>query len=255
MTQTLSEERHSIESVRTLRQNVNVGGEPFGVVNADDVVVFAGWIFDGAALRVPRVFARVRDADIPGTTTRREDVAKALGPEALHAGFAVAVAIAAFRDRLLDVELVWEDVRGGRHPFGQRRIVVAGEGPIERSDAIVVDRCIDLDRQAPMGAENDLSPGAVLGVGGSGSAVASDGKPYAAAAVTIAGRVYQAEYGIGRERAAGSTENGVEFFAQVPSLRFGAGSFDIRARLYAGDGTAIESARAVRVRFAGVVPQ
>jgi hypothetical protein len=251
MAQAPSRDTHSLDSIRTIRQNVNLREEPFVVVNADDVVVLSGWMFDGVAARAPRVFARVGGADIPATSVRRDDVAAALGESARHTGFAVAVAIGAFTDRLLEIELVYEGSDGFRRPFDRCRVVVFDGSPAERSAAIVIEECQDLARQEPQRGEATFLLGGTLGVQGWGFAHAPDGTRYAAAAIVVGDRVYQAAYRIVRDRTpgAGATAVDIGYFAQIPSLRIGEGSFALRARLFAENGTSIESTREFRLRL------
>jgi hypothetical protein len=242
---------HSLETIRTIKQNVNLRGEPFVVVGADDVVVFSGWMFDSASTNVPRVFARLNGASIPATRARRGDVAAAFGERAGQAGFAVAVAIGAFGESLLDIELVYEAASGGLQPFDGCRVVVFRDQPVERSDAIVIDGVQDLEHERLHRGEVTLPLGIVLGVLGWGYAADSHGTRFSTVAIVVGGRVFQGAYGISREQIRGGRSDtaDVGYFAQVPSLRLGAGTHELRARLFSRTGEAIESQRGLAVRL------
>ena len=249
-TNSLSSILHSLDTARTIKQNANLRDEPFLVVSADDVVVLSGWMFDSAATNVPRVFARINGAAIPAMRARRDDVAEAYGEKAGQAGFAVAVAIGAFAESLLDIELVSETANGELHPFDRRHVVVFRQKPADRSDAIVIDEIQDLEHHRPQRGDVTLPLGTMLGVKGWGYAADADGTRFSAAGVVAGGRVYQAAYRIPRENA--QVDRGVAdigYFTLIPSLRLGEGTHELRARLFSETGASVESQRAVQLRL------
>ena len=241
---------YSLETARTIKQNVNLREEPFLVANADDIVILSGWMFDTTAQTAPRIFARIDGARIPATRARRDDVAAAYGGNAVEAGFSVAVAIGAFAGNLLDVELIYESVDGGLQAFERRRVVVFQPGPVDRSDTIVVDEIQDLALQRPLRGDATFPIGITLGVQGWAHADDADGVRFDVAAIVAGGRSYQAVYRTrGGDRAERTGRLNIGYFAQIPSLRVGEGAHEIRARLFTETGASVESKRGLQVCF------
>ena len=244
---------HSLDVVRTVNQNIDVRREPFVIANADDVVVFGGWALSAQAGEPGMVYARVADTAIPGAPVSRDDVAAAHGQAFVLSGFTVAVAVAAFDASVLDVDLCLAIAGGTLVPFERRRIVVVAGGSISRSDAIQLDLLESTTDARPPDPDGvTLALGDKAGVRGWGYASGSGGDAYPAAAVVVAGRAFQAEYGLPRPDVFEQTRIGpdVGFYGQVPTMRFAPGDYDVRARLYAADGQALESTKSLQLRIA-----
>lgn len=240
----------SIDVVRTIRQGENVASEPYVIANADDVVVVSGWALASGASRAGPVYARIADALIPASPMDRDDVAAVHGEAFVQSGFSVAVAVRAFDETLLDVDLCLEIADGRVVAFERRRIVVAAEAPARTSEQVRLDFVEAVDAGRSDGSELVVRSGDRIAFCGWGYEADAEDAGYGAAAVLVNGILYQAEYGLDRADVFEHVQVGptVGFSCRVPTLRLPPGEYEGRARLYSADGHVVESANALRFR-------